>query len=271
MQKPSERIVHNRMRFLFLSSFSCLFSFLPENGKPPMKKKINVTVGKEHVPAVPRSVAAVTGKENTAAEDMCDKEEVSFPRKEVEEVNPTNRIFLNFNRVYSNVERDCYRINKVKKLFQLLMESEQLQDMKLCGLCDDDTRADSLQTEEEEETMIEEENLDRSETDSCSLNQPKGGQRFALSRDYWYRKLNVLKARKLDEVAMEAKDIPRRDKPPLPAVCERPVYADEVLEKGDEIAEQIREFEEKVGKPAEKEMGRRFVNIYKNRMHFCQK
>lgn len=66
---------------------------------------------------------------------MCDgsAEDVSLPKKDREEANPENRIFLNFNRNCADVEMDCYRINKVKQLFRLLGESSQLQDLKLSG------------------------------------------------------------------------------------------------------------------------------------------
>lgn len=48
---------------------------------------------------------------------------------------------------------------------------------------------------------IEEEEIEKtSKSSECS--EIRGGQRFAMSRDFWYRKLNTLKARKLDEAAV---------------------------------------------------------------------
>lgn len=54
--------------------------------------------------------------------------------------------------------------------------------------------------------------------------------------------------------------------------CERTVgggskvFADEVCEKSEDVEEEIRQFESRMAEPTEK-----FVNIYDNRVHFCQK
>lgn len=62
--------------------------------------------------------------------------------------------------------------------------------------------------EEREEEEDEEEGL-KDETESFfgeDGSRKGGGQRFAMSRDFWYRKLNTLKAQKLDEAAVSLKE-----------------------------------------------------------------
>ena len=46
---------------------------------------------------------------------------------------------------------------------------------------------------------------DDDDNNNNNVSSRKGqGQRFAMSRDFWYRKLNTLKAQKLDEVAVSS-------------------------------------------------------------------
>lgn len=165
---------------------------------------------------------------------LCDSSsEENFDEKNEEyELPKSNRIFLNFSRECKHPAKDKYNQKKVHELFKCLQGRPDLQEMKVFGWSGNVAHKDLFLlfetlcihihlpniyvvswyfSDENEETVSESESDDgieaefKNQNDSSygeSSSQKGGGQRFAMSRDFWYRKLNTLKAQKLDEAAV---------------------------------------------------------------------
>lgn len=141
-------------------------------------------------------------------DDECSSDDESDSKTDYK---TSNRIFLNFTREFTHPERDKNLISKTQDLFATISSTPEMQEMKVSGWLGNPPppKPKSFpsifnyfvfvsECDKEGSEEAEEEESKFSEDTATAV----GGHRFAMSRDFWYRKLNTLKARKLDEAAV---------------------------------------------------------------------